>query len=312
MNRRLAMAPRRVLKREAALSLMLFLEKHDLPGAWRLRRWFERQQFVTSDIGPVVCATRYGMQIVIDPYGDRGVEASILTTGAYEEGTLGVMQSVLRPGDRFLDIGANVGLMSLVAAGAVGPKGRVDSFEPLPEIGELLASSVDINHLSNVHVHPFALGSEPTTLTMSRHPEINRGSASLSLKGSEESQVQIRIETLDAFEQATKAQPPAMLKIDVEGWELEVLKGAIGTLSNEPKPVLCIEFSTSHPLQGGTPQSMFDMLEGLGYSGHCLTGSKSTRSTLAPISRDAIPHHDNVFFFPKSRIHEFDRALFSS
>jgi FkbM family methyltransferase len=312
MNQQPAMTPRRVLKREAALSLLLFLERHDLPGAWRLRHWFEHQRFVTSDIGPVVCATRYGMKIVLDPYGDRGVEASILATGGYEDGTLGVMQAVLQTGDRFLDIGANVGLMSLVAAGAVGPNGRVDSFEPLPEIGQLLASSVAINHLPNVRVHPFALGSAPSMLTMSRHLEINRGSASLAFKGSEENQIQIRIETLDGFEAETRAQPPAMIKIDVEGWELEVVKGAVGTLSRDPKPVLCIEFSTSHPLQGGTPQSMFDMLEGLGYSGHCLTGSKSTQSTLAQISRDAIPSHDNIFFFPKSRIHEFDRALFSS
>lgn len=286
--------------RDAALSLVISFEKNNLPGAWRLGQWFSRQDFARKlSAGPIACTTRHGVDIVIDPLNDRGVEDSIFRTGTYEPGTLHVINHVLKAGDRFVDVGANVGLMSLVAARRVGPTGRVDCFEPLPEIRQLLQASISINKLKNLTVHPIALGSNESIATISRHLEVNRGSASLAWAGETSDQLEVRIARLDDVLPDSRTHPPAMIKIDVEGWEFEVLKGSIGQLSGEDPPVLCVEFSRQHPLQGGTAEDMFELLISLGYGGHRLTGTKSEPSPLIEIDIRSIPDHDNIFFFPK-------------
>lgn len=271
----------------------------------------ETTDFLRGRQGPIRCSTQYGVDIVIDPSRDKGVEQSIFRTGAYEKGTLSVIQTVLQPGDRFVDIGSNVGMMTLVAAKAVGPLGRVDAFEPLPEIRHLLKESVESGKLGNVVIHDCALGASTSKMAIHRHPEVNRGSASLAWPSTSDDSIMIDIDTLDERIFQQTPQPIRMIKIDVEGWELEVLKGSVNTLRKDPQPVLCIEFSQLHPLEGGTPFDMVDLLAGLGYQPYRLAKSKATPSSLQPVSRDNLPEHDNLFFFPASGVNAFDASRFS-
>jgi FkbM family methyltransferase len=247
---------------------------------------------------------------VLEPFLDKGVEESIFRTGTYERGTLSVIQNVLKPGDRFVDIGANVGLMTLVAAKTIGAGGRVDSFEPLPEIRRLLELSIEQNRFSNIFLHELALGSAPSRMAIHRHPEVNRGSASLAWTSQENDSLDICLETLDRTIYNLSSQPIAMMKIDVEGWELEVLRGGISTLAREPQPVLCIEFSRLHPLQGGKPEDMIEFLSKLGYQPYRLQKSKSAPSPLISVNIENIPDHDNLFFFPVKRLTSIEERLF--
>lgn len=296
--------------RDIALYLVLLMERHDLVGAWRVRSWFESKIFLISQDKPVLCSTAQGVQIVLEPQHDNGVEKSIFRTGTYEGGTLAVMAGVLKTGSRFLDVGTNVGLMSLYAAKLVGPTGRVDSFEPLPEIRRLLSSSIEINSFNNIVVHPIALGSEPARLKLYRHLEVNRGSSSLAWTGDEHETIEIEVDTLDHVMAEQPGQPTEMIKIDVEGWELEVLRGAAESLTQSYQPVLCVEFSLLRPLHGGTYDDIMTLLEGYGYEAYQLAGSKSKASPLKVVDRHALPEHDNLFFFPKARLQEFNAKLF--
>ncbi|MBK1656444.1 FkbM family methyltransferase [Allochromatium vinosum] len=301
---------RRILRRDMFFALVSFLEKYDLPGAWRVRNWFEAQRYNHSSNDLVICTTEHHFKMILKPFDDNGVEKSIFQTGTYERGTLAVIQSILKTGDRFVDVGANVGLMTIVAAKEVGPAGRVDAFEPVSEIRELLLQSIMMNNIQNIHVHDYALGSVPAKMKIYKHPEVNRGSASIAWVNANVMGTEIRIDTLDHTLSRMSEKAVSMIKIDVEGWELEVLKGGTDTLKKDPQPVVCIEFSRTHPLHGGTHEEMFRLMQSSGYAGYILEKSKAAKSRLKQIDILSLPDHDNVFFVPLSRINTLDAELF--
>src|SRR3990172_2612704 len=77
--------------------------------------------------------------------------------GYYEYGVTKLVTSTLRPGDTFIDIGANIGYFTLVASPLVGPSGKVHSFEPIPGIFSTLQSNVAANGLTNVRMNQAAI-----------------------------------------------------------------------------------------------------------------------------------------------------------
>jgi FkbM family methyltransferase len=288
-------------RREIAFRLCRALERRDVPGAWRLRHWLLSTDFAAHAKGVVRCSTNHGFDILIDPAADKGVERSIVNEGTYEEGTLQVMSKVLRTGCTFLDIGANVGLMSLFASRLVGATGAVHSFEPLPEVAALLEASAQVNGLGNIQVHRIALGAEASERTLHRNPQVNRGSASLAWGSAGGSSTEVRVDSLDHWAQERPLHRVAMVKIDVEGWELEVLRGGLAFFRRPEKPVVCIEFSDEHPLQGGTLGDLYTAMTGLGYRAYVLSRTKAAPSPLRLADAASLPRHDNVFFFPADR-----------
>jgi FkbM family methyltransferase len=135
-----------------------------------------------------------------------------------------VVEGCLTPGDTCVDVGANVGTLTLAAALRVGPTGKIIAFEPHPKIGRFLAENVALNRLENVQIQAFAVGSSAESVSFS-----NDQNDDLNHIGSETAGIQIGQVTLDSV--LPERLPVALLKIDVEGYELEVLKGAEKTLS---------------------------------------------------------------------------------
>jgi FkbM family methyltransferase len=80
--------------------------------------------------------------------------------GLYDYREMRFVRDYLRPGDRFLDIGANVGIYTLLGTLAVGPTGSVDAFEPVPATLQRLRENLRLNAVQNVHVHEAAVGAE--------------------------------------------------------------------------------------------------------------------------------------------------------
>jgi FkbM family methyltransferase len=238
--------------------------------------------------------------LIVQPALDNGVERSIFQTGTYEEGTLAVFSELLRPGDVVLDVGANIGLMTLHAAHLVGKSGEVFCFEPMPDILEQLSLSVELNDVPQVRICPFALGARPTILPIYGHPEINRGSSSFVHYEERTPAAVAQVVKLDDFVAENIHKPIRLIKIDVEGWELEVLIGAEKTLSRTDAPILCVECSDLHPLQGGTIGDLYAFIIRVNdYRCFTLERGKARLSHLVPISHsDQLPHHDNLFCFP--------------
>ncbi len=151
--------------------------------------------------------------------------------GTYEVEKQLAICNELRPGSTFYDVGANVGLFSLIAARHIGEGGQVVAFEPWAGNVDYLRKHVSLNGFEQrVHVVEAAVGaSEGMALFQpSESPAMGR----LSPDGS----VSVPILTLDSYVEGG-GRPPDVLKVDVEGAELQVLKGAKGVLMKQ-RPVI--------------------------------------------------------------------------
>ena len=148
------------------------------------------------------------------------------------------MKDYLRPGDNFVDVGANIGIYTLYAASLVGPAGRIDSFEALPRTVERLRENIKLNGLNNVWVHPFAVSSGTGfvefVVSSDTGSHIRRSGEPVSQS------VSVPCVRLD---DALPSYRYAMGKMDIEGAELLALEGAQRLLQERNPPVWLIEMN---------------------------------------------------------------------
>lgn len=166
----------------------------------------------------------------------------------HEPETTAFVSRWLRAGDTFLDVGANVGHFTFIAAGLVGATGHVYAFEPQPRVASLLEMTVAVNLLAGrVHVEQVALAAEEGAVTLhpSREPRTT-GTASITASpfANSAAGTVVRALTLDAVARREKLSAVRLIKIDVEGAETKVLAGAHELLSRVKPEVLIIEFNT--------------------------------------------------------------------
>ena len=173
--------------------------------------------------------------------------------GAHSSKLVRFITEHLSPGDWAIDAGANVGLISSPMAAAVGSLGCVWAIEPLPRNVERLQSLRKDNQLTQLEIFPVALSSEASTarLRLSSLPG-GSGSASLVAPWAEPEYVEVRTCTLDELVTASDPRRPLrLLKIDVEGFELELLAGARETLATQ-RPLVVCEFHDALLKSAGT------------------------------------------------------------
>ena len=176
-----------------------------------------------------------GVRLLIDTQKEK-----FLWTGLHEPGVQQAMQELLRPGMTFWDVGAHVGLFTILGARLVGREGRVHAFEPVEENRRRLLAAVEKNGCENVTVHEVALSSAPGEALLYPH----ESSAMWSLAGEGGTGFTVRCETLDSLE----LPPPDVVKVDAEGVELEVVRGG-RRLLEEAGPTLVVEFMTGEHLE---------------------------------------------------------------
>lgn len=163
--------------------------------------------------------------------------------------------AVLRPGDRYIDAGANVGQLALAASKRVGPDGDVVAIEAHPEIYGYLQGNVGLNRASNVETLNCALGASRGEITMTSRRSDDQNYVS------ESGTLRVPMRTLDGV---VPARPTRLLKIDVEGFELPVLQGAAETLA-QTEIVYC-ELSTANCRRFGyEPQEVEALLLNSGF-----------------------------------------------
>jgi FkbM family methyltransferase len=146
--------------------------------------------------------------------------------GEFSEGETEIFRQILRPGMTAVEVGANIGAHTVSIARFVGPGGRVLAFEPQRGIFQMLCANLALNGIEQVEAHWAAVGRAPGEVRVPRldsHRRNNFGGLSI---GREASGDAVRLVTLDSF-----ALPAChLIKIDVEGMEAEVIRGAEETI----------------------------------------------------------------------------------
>jgi FkbM family methyltransferase len=166
---------------------------------------------------------------------DAYIGRSLEIYGEYSEGELDLFRQLLRPGDVALDVGANIGALTVGMARMVAPGGAVIAFEPQRTIFEILCGNLRDNNLANVTAYRRAIGSEPGAI---RVPPLDYARSDnfggVTLGGAQGDEVEVV--TIDGL----GLPRLRVLKVDVEGMEREVILGARGTIARL-QPALYIE-----------------------------------------------------------------------
>ena len=194
-------------------------------------------QLLDPDIGHNRCIpSRHGYMLYNS--NDTFIGRSLELYGEWAEAELRLLGSVIRPGSIVIDVGANIGCHSVFFGQAVGPEGKVLSFEPERVLFQQLCANIALNSLSNVLTFNMAAGASAGSarITPMDHTK-SQNFGGLCLAGdnqtADETTSVIRIDAL---------QLPAcnVIKVDVEGMELDVINGASATIEAY-KPVLYVE-----------------------------------------------------------------------
>jgi FkbM family methyltransferase len=146
----------------------------------------------------------------------------------------------LPPGGVLYDVGANLGFFALLGARLAGPEGRVYAFEPVPETAQAIREHAELNRLANIEVIERAAGASRGRGQLQLVDD--RSWSKLEAFGdhpSTERVVEVELVAIDELVGAGELAPPAVVKIDVEGAELEVLRGMAATLATHRPAVIC-------------------------------------------------------------------------
>lgn len=175
----------------------------------------------------------------------------------YEPNLRRFLQSVLRPGDHFIDVGANIGFFSLFAEKLVGPMGNVDAFEPSLRTRKKLTQNLSLNN-SRVRIRDHALGAVNGTLNLIEYGNAS-GLTSRFDRGADLGErtlitcPQSRLDSLSYSSGAT------FIKLDCEGSEGDVILGAEKLISGDCPPIIYFEYCQEWRDYGGT--SLIDLCD---------------------------------------------------
>lgn len=179
------------------------------------------------------------------------------------------LNSYLRGGDIFVDVGANIGLFSLIASHRVGDSGKVFAFEPCAKTFQRLVRNVELNRMNNIRCFQMALSDRSDQIQMNSSLDGYEAWNTMAppYVGSAFATEMVSAVTWDDFVRENNLMGRVtMMKIDVEGWESHVLSGGIETFSRQDAPVLQVEFTDQASQSAGAScQALYRQLEEFGY-----------------------------------------------
>ena len=171
------------------------------------------------------------------------------------------IQAYLRPGDNFLDVGANVGVYTVLAASCIGESGSVDAFEPMEATARRIEEQVSLNGLENVEVHRLAVGDQNQIVDFGYAD--NSAMMHMQRDGeSEEEALHVHGIRLDDFKPGKQY---AMGKMDIEGAEPLALQGALNHLSHANPPVWLLELAGYSQFYGMDSDEVIRFLKSNGF-----------------------------------------------
>lgn len=214
----------------------------------RLRHYFLRSPVTSDDRSKVMIHTVDGHRLLLD-MRESFMAYHLIEHGEWERPVRDVIRRMLPLGGTYLDVGANIGVHCLLAAQMVGHSGHVIAVEPHPVTGEILRENIEINGLNEVVMIVNAAATETAGQKVSfeyfpQHPAMSGFRISkerIALFKATPETIEVPTTTVDALLEPFNYQVD-LIKIDVEGFELNVLKGAVGVLAKNPDVAVLIEY----------------------------------------------------------------------
>ncbi len=250
----------------------------------------------------IITINDFDGNLTIDLHLNEHMQSQIFWYGYYSRDIILALDKILSSGMVVIDIGANIGEITLCAAKRVGIDGRVYSFEPMPKLYESLRKNITSNRF--FQVNPIRMGVADKDGVMSIYcadsnfsdGTIHEGLGTLYPMNNRNTPAgKIQVITLDKFFEEAPVDRLDFIKIDVEGAEFDVLKGAEKTIT-QYKPRLIIEIQQETAgASGSRPEEMLDYLKQLGYEPYTI----GRKARLIPLSAANLKPFQNVLFIPK-------------
>jgi FkbM family methyltransferase len=247
------------------------------------------------------------MEIDLDP--TRANENSIikfLERGRHYEPDVSLMMcQLVEPGDLVVDVGANAGFFTALLGVLTGPTGRVLSFEPGANNLGRLKNNIALNKLANVTLIEQPASNVPGDITFFINSDDSGGNALWDVgtfpgnvkSAAAPQSLTLRATTLDVEVERLGRGMPKLIKVDVEGAELQVLLGSAKMLAGCKVPFVIAEY---HPFglvkMGTSPEALRGFMESLGYSAFAMYYDGAMPKLIPPGTELAIPSIVNLLF----------------
>ncbi|MDP2620661.1 MAG: FkbM family methyltransferase [Hyphomicrobiales bacterium] len=239
----------------------------------RIKRFFQSSagqkyerssQIVTFNNAAIICRR------------DNKIEHELICNSKnYDAQNFAVMKAIVRPGSNCFDIGANIGVYSMVMSRIAGFEGAIHAFEPVNHIRKRLLQNKSLNGARNIIVNNFALGDLRGEMEMFqvKKGEFRGGTSTFVRNNNVESmgaaafeRAPVRVDTLDNYARATNLPSVDFLKIDVEGFEINVFRGAQEVISKHHPAILFEHDQKRLSALGVKDEDFKQILFGVGYS----------------------------------------------
>jgi FkbM family methyltransferase len=238
------------------------------------------------------------IELEIKSYDTRSAANTIISNGEYEVTQMNVLCHLAKVSKYFVDIGSNVGLYSICLS-LVNPKLKVASFEPNLKITKQQERNLQLNLIKNVVLYPFGLSNEKSDAKDFYIPKLTGsvGGSLINLHPEEGQPIQTQV-VLRKFDELDNEirRGVDLIKIDIEGAELEFLKGGLRTIS-EYKPIIVCELLRKwmKPFKS-QPKDFLNILLDLGYT--CFEFSEDGINFITEINEDTVAN--NFIFVHKN------------
>ena len=261
------------------LNILGFIWQHPLAGrhkvkaTWRFFAWQFSQLLSPRLVQyPFVGNTKL--------WARKGMEAATanIYMGLHEFSDMGFLLHFLRPEDNFADVGANIGAYTILASGVKGARSL--SIEPVPATFEALRNNIELNDLS-AKVIPLNIGIGNGRKSLFFTDTKKSANHVVYARQQPSTSVEVEVDSLDAI---TEKAIPALIKIDVEGFEQEVIDGAHRTLADPAVKAVIIELIGGGKRYGFDEDNIRRQLTGHGFAPY----------TYSPFDRKLSPATENT------------------
>ena len=246
----------------------------------------------------------------------RNFENKVFFTGLYEPGVMDVLFSIIKPNSTVFDVGANIGFYSINLGRKLkemSEGSKLYAFEPVKNNFQRLEYLIELNKLTDVII-PFniALGNTQGEISLHLQGKGSTGNAFWIKEDHERSDLpncSSNITKLDTFVEENNIEECDLIKVDIEGAELDFLKGGANFI-NKYRPIILSEFNPYHvQVFGYTFKEISDITSSWGYK---LYEKKRLKKYLIPIEKETLytsPEILNIFMIPHEKADSISKLL---